>query len=373
MNNIIGNTPYRNIQNKKYIDSTAEYIGKLADFLEKEQIPYSGRISEYKSTITVSGEENFKRASEILDRIKSENPRRFIGNTQYKYIKDKRIIPIDADIVDKIAARLDSEHIMYSGIVEGEKGRITVSGSEIEALVKGYIEQERNGYAKVSFEISLTSDAFDEIYYLSDKSGNAYYDTDGVVPTFNHVDDAAEYAKAHNISISTDEAQINQWREIERADKIRHDNAKLVTSFPRMGNDYPDHFTYNSDGNSFEWIYYNPDGNFGEGEFVQKNIYEQDIIAAYNAKITSPDEATGRNEFIYSLFSSCEETVISSDTEAFTAMAKEYINKPTGTIELYGIVENGTNISSIDMLISALEENCPAVQKVNSLMLNPMY
>lgn len=42
-------------------------------------------------------------------------------------------------------------------------------------------------------------------------------------------------------------------------------------------------------------------------------------------------------------------------------MAKEYINKPTGTIELYGIVENGTNISSIDMLISALEENCPAV------------
>jgi hypothetical protein len=45
MNNIIGNTPYRNIQNKKYIDSTAEYIGKLADFLDKEQIPYSGRIS----------------------------------------------------------------------------------------------------------------------------------------------------------------------------------------------------------------------------------------------------------------------------------------------------------------------------------------
>lgn len=60
MNNIIGNTPYRNIQNKKYIDSTAEYIGKLADFLDKEQIPYSGRISEYKSTITVSGDENFK-------------------------------------------------------------------------------------------------------------------------------------------------------------------------------------------------------------------------------------------------------------------------------------------------------------------------
>lgn len=57
MNNIIGNTPYRNIQNKKYIDSTAEYIGKLADFLDKEQIPYSGRISEYKSTITVSGKE----------------------------------------------------------------------------------------------------------------------------------------------------------------------------------------------------------------------------------------------------------------------------------------------------------------------------
>lgn len=362
MNNIIGNTPYRNIQNKKYIDSTAEYIGKLADFLDKEQIPYSGRINEYKSTITVSGEENFKRASEILDRIKAENPRRFIGNTQYKYIRDKRIISMDADVVDKIAARLDSEHIMYSGIVEGEKGRITVSGSEIEALVKGYIEQERNGYAKVSFEISLTSDAFDEIYYLSDKSGNAYYDADGVVPTFNHVDDAAEYAKAHNISISTDEAQINQWREIERADKIRHDNAELVTLFPRMGNDYPDHFTYNSDGNSFEWIYYNPDGNFGEGEFVCKAIYEQDIIAAYNAKISAADETTGRNEFIYSLFNSCEEYIISSDTEAFTSAARNYINKPENTLEFYGIAENSSNIIDVDRLISALEEKSPAVR-----------
>lgn len=361
MNNIIGNTPYRNIQNKKYIDSTAEYIGKLADFLDKEQIPYSGRISEYKSTITVSGDENFKRASEILDKIKAENPRRFIGNTQYKYIRDKRIISMDADVVDKIAARLDSEHIMYSGIVEGEKGRITVGGSELEALVKGYIELERNGNAEIAYEIALTSDAYDDIYYICDQNGNAYYDEDGFAPTFNHVDDAEHYAQIHNIPITVDETLMNHWREIEHTDKIRHDNSELVAAFPKSGEEYPDHFLYNAEGKSFQWIYYNPDGNFGEGEFVQKNIYEQDIIAAYNAKITSPDEATGRNEFIYSLFSSCEETVISSDTEAFTAIAKEYINKPTGTIELYGIVENGTNISSIDMLISALEENCPAV------------
>lgn len=361
MNNIIGNTPYRNIQNKKYIDSTAEYIGKLADFLDKEQIPYSGRISDYKSTITVSGDENFKRASEILDKIKAENPRRFIGNTQYKYIRDKRIIPMDADVIDKIAARLDSEHIMYSGIVEGKKGRITVGGSEIEALVKGYIELERNGNAEIAYEIAITSDAYDDIYYICDQNGNAYYDEDGFAPTFNHVDDAERYAQIHHIPITVDETLMNHWREIEHTDKIRHDNSELVAAFPKSGEEYPDHFLYNAEGKSFQWIYYNPDGNFGEGEFVQKNIYGQDIIAAYNAKLTSPDEATGRNEFIYSLFSSCEETVISSDTEAFTAMAKEYINKPTGTIELYGIVENGTNISSIDMLISALEENCPAV------------
>ncbi len=350
MNNIIGNTPYRNIQNKKYIDNTAEYIGKLADFLDKAQIPYSGRISEYKSTITVSGDENFKRASEILERIKAENPRRFIGNTQYKYIRDKRIIPMDADVIDKIAARLDSEHIMYSGIVEGKKGRITVGGSEIEALVKGYIELERNGNAEIAYEIALTSDAFDDIYYICDQNGNAYYDEDGFAPTFNHVDDAERYAQIHHIPITVDETLMNHWREIEHTDKIRHDNSELVAAFPKSGEEYPDHFLYNAEGKSFQWIYYNPDGNFGEGEFVQKNIYEQDIIAAYNAKLTSPDEATGRNEFIYSLFSSCEETVISSDTEAFTAMAKEYINKPTGTIELYGIVENGSNISSIDML-----------------------
>lgn len=362
MNNIIGNTPYRNIQNKKYIDSTAEYIGKLADFLDKEQIPYSGRISEYKSTITVSGDENFKRASEILDKIKAENPRRFIGNTQYKYIRDKRIISMDADVVDKIAARLDSEHIMYSGIVEGKKGRITVGGSELEALVKGYIELERNGNAEIAYEIALTSDAYDDIYYICDQNGNAYYDEDGFAPTFNHVDDAERYAQIHHISITVDETLMNHWREIEHTDKIRHDNSELVAFFPKSGEEYPDHFLYNAEGKSFQWIYYNPDGNFGEGEFVQKNIYEQDIIAAYNAKITSPDEATGRNEFIYSLFSSCEEYIISSDTEAFTSAARNYINKPENTLEFYGIAENSSNITAVDRLISALEEKSSAVR-----------
>ena len=362
MNNIIGNTPYRNIQNKQYIDSSAEYISKLAERLQNENIPFSGRISEYKSTITVSGEDNLKKARKILNDIISENPRRYIGNTQYKYIRDKHIIPVEAEIIDKIADRLNAEHIMYSGIVEGEKGRLTVSGAEIEALVKGYIEQEKSSTAAVTYEISLTSDAFEDIYYICDENGNAYYDKDGAIPTFNHVDEAEKYSKANNIPLTNDEELLNHWREIEHIDKIRHDNSKLVSMFKANGENYPDHFTYNASGNSFEWLYYNPDGNFGEGEFIRKTIYEQDIVAAYNARISAADENSGRNEFIYSLFSSCEEIVISSDTEEFTTVANEYINKSETTLELYGIAENSSNIAAVDRLISALEEKCPAVR-----------
>ncbi len=362
MNNIIGNTPYRNIQNKQYIDSSAEYISKLAERLQNENIPFSGRISEYKSTITVSGEDNLKKARKILNDIISENPRRYIGNTQYKYIRDKHIIPVEADIIDKIADRLNAEHIMYSGIVEGDKGRLTVSGAEIEALVKGYIEQEKSSTAAVTYEISLTSDAFEDIYYICDENGNAYYDKDGAIPTFNHVDEAEKYSKANNIPLTNDEELLNHWREIEHIDKIRHDNSKLVSMFKANGENYPDHFTYNASGNSFEWLYYNPDGNFGEGEFIRKTIYEQDIVAAYNARISAADENSGRNEFIYSLFSSCEEIVISSDTEEFTTVANEYINKSETTLELYGIAENSSNIAAVDRLISALEEKCPAVR-----------
>ncbi|MGN1135149.1 MAG: DUF3848 domain-containing protein, partial [Oscillospiraceae bacterium] len=362
MNNIIGNTPYRNIQNKQYIDSSAEYISKLAERLQNENISFSGRISEYKSTITVSGEDNLKKARKILNDIISENPRRYIGNTLYKYIRDKHIIPVEADIIDKIADRLNAEHIMYSGIVEGDKGRLTVSGAEIEALVKGYIEQEKNSTAAVTYEISLTSDAFEDIYYICDENGNAYYDKDGAIPTFNHVDEAEKYSKANNIPLTNDEELLNHWREIEHIDKIRHDNSELVSMFKVNGGNYPDHFTYNASGNSFEWLYYNPDGNFGEGEFIRKTIYEQDIVAAYNARISAADENSGRNEFIYSLFSSCEEIVISSDTEEFTTVANEYINKSETTLELYGIAENSSNIAAVDRLISALEEKCYAVR-----------
>lgn len=72
MNEIIGNVNYRYIPNKSYIDDTEENIRKLADELTKRNISFSGRINDYKATVTVS-EADREKALEIMNEIKSKN------------------------------------------------------------------------------------------------------------------------------------------------------------------------------------------------------------------------------------------------------------------------------------------------------------
>ena len=76
--------------------------------LEAANIPHSATISEYRSIVTVNKADSVT-AEKIAENAAKAFPasaRTILGNTEYKYIRDKKYIDTDADTARKIAARL---------------------------------------------------------------------------------------------------------------------------------------------------------------------------------------------------------------------------------------------------------------------------
>lgn len=69
INNIIGNTPYKNIKNKNYHKYDKDLALKIAQQLEKQNIDFSGRIYGKLTTITVD-KSNAKLIEEIAENIR---------------------------------------------------------------------------------------------------------------------------------------------------------------------------------------------------------------------------------------------------------------------------------------------------------------
>lgn len=114
--------------------------------LEAADIPYSATVSEYRSIVTVNKADS-SRAEEIAKKYASERSDRgtVIGNTEYKYIRDKKYIDTDADTARKIAALLSGNaNNKFSGIIRGEKATITVSGDKNAAAVRAMVDNIKN-------------------------------------------------------------------------------------------------------------------------------------------------------------------------------------------------------------------------------------
>lgn len=97
-NQIIGNTEYNAIKEKAYINGTQENLMRLAAELDKSGISYSGRISDYRSAITVEAADR-ARTLEIMKGIlnaakenvpEDNSEKNIIGNAEYRYISNKR-------------------------------------------------------------------------------------------------------------------------------------------------------------------------------------------------------------------------------------------------------------------------------------------
>lgn len=409
---------FLNVDNQ---DNAALLITKLKD----ANISFSATLGN-RNTITLSGNDDLNRAKSLYDEIlKAQSATKtIIGNTAYKYLSDKKYIRTDAETAKELNRMFAGDNnIKFSGVVQGNNATITVSGNKDIDIIKrlisniknrdlfedianagftrlpddenGFIVYQNNTTGEVcgfdgadmlrdmfndiyneffhrtEYRIELTTDAFDDMYYISaadsitGEEKDPYYDDNNFMPTFEKLDEAIEYCNEHNIIFKNAE-QFDEWRSYEEEKNnniIAAANKELISKFPTQNGLYPDHISYNEADNSFVWTYFNIDGDNGNGEFVEKNISEQDIYAAYMERTHTDNEADGRNAFIDYIFEHCNESVIDTHSEAFKSYADSYINKPEAVNEYYGIGVDSSNVEDMNAFIKLLTENCPAISK----------
>lgn len=353
--------------------------------------------------------------------------RTILGNTEFKYIRDKKYIDTDADTARKIAALLSGNtNNKFSGIIRGEKATITVSGEKNAAAVRAMVENFKNldllealrerGYERTADTngfvnirniqtgetcgfngMAAVRDMFDnpeneffyplsyriayrenpangDYYYYVQKynsadksSAKAYRDENNKPAIFKSIDEALSYTAKNGIKITNIDEEIANWREVDREredNSIIEENRKLIENFPIIRDCYIDLISYNSNTDTFSWVYFNPDGDNGSGKFVDKTVTKEDIFAAYSLRISAENEEQGRNCFIAYLNENCKEDVIPIHSGYFADYADDYINYSSRNFDYYfGISENAAPIMSVDNFISSLETNCEEVKK----------
>ena len=346
-NQIIGNTEYNSIKEKAYINGTQENIMQLAAELDKAGINYSGRVSDYRSAITVEAADRAKTLEimkGVLNAAKEKTPaenaeKNIIGNAEYRYISNKRYIRGETEAMLRTADRLTAENISFSGRINGDTVTITVSGDETQELVKRYFAEEKNRIENVqsAYFLALSSDTFEDGYYFSEVNTATgeeiapYRSSFGDISMFVSVDSAVRYAEGAGVTLSNTDEQLNEWRRIEaeaEAEKDRQLNLsrsrEIIKLLPMTEKDeYEEHFVFRD--NAIDWIYFNPDGANGEGQFVQTSLYADDLIAAYNARSDTENyNRLGQSAFIETIQNG-RQTVVNADTEEFERLADIFI------------------------------------------------
>ena len=198
----------------------------------------------------------------------------------------------------------------------------------------------------------IVSDEDNMDYYISEydpETGEevaVYLDDDGKCPTFANVNDAIAYADGHDIGYTNTTGQLMEWGnndEERAADREMHErNIIIQTRFPHVDNLYPNDILYNPDSKAFSWVYFNEEGDGGDGEFIDITITEDDVLAAYNS-----------DNFLEYIYRNCKQNVIDTHSGYFEDYAKSYINPHEGVVRRY----------QEPTIQAYLEEHTPAVQK----------
>lgn len=386
-NQIIGNTEYNSIKEKAYINGTQENLMRLAAELDKSGISYSGRISDYRSAITVEAADR-ARTLEIMKGIlnaakenvpEDNSEKNIIGNAEYRYISNKRYVRGETEAMLRTADRLTAENISFSGRIKGDTVTLTVSGDEMQELVKRYFAEEKNRIENVqsAYFLALSSDTFEDGYYISEVNATTgeevapYRSSFGDISMFVSVDSAVRYAKDTGITLSNTDEQLSEWRRTEaeaEAEKERQLNLsrsrEIIKRLPMTSeNNYEEHFVLRE--NSIDWIYFNPDGANGEGQFVQTSLYADDLIAAYNARSSTEDyRKYGQSEFV-EIIQNGNQTVINADTEEFERLADTFIKSRSNenVIVSAPIVSGNGYDNNFERNINLLENHFEDVRK----------
>lgn len=198
-NNIIGNTPYKDIENKAYLKIQTSNLPMVEKYLEGAKISYSGRKTGKTTTITIDGKDylqlcNYLNTIGMANNTSKNAPQKeaksnIIGNTEYKNIPDKFFIRMSAEKAQEIAAVLEKSGLPFSGRIDGDKATITINKADKETYKQlimppeEKLQEHRNEVEKAVSELDRAENAAEiakdqlatveqEIYEVMDENGD---------------------------------------------------------------------------------------------------------------------------------------------------------------------------------------------------------
>ena len=169
--NIIGNTEYRYISQKNYLNEDRETVLKMAELANKANIQFSARIyPNGKATMTVS-QADFPKIREIQDTVREmrqpmmqqsrQATQKIIGNKPYREICNRHffISPLTPEKYHKIEPKLFEKNAEFSGLIRDNKVMFTVEQEQAEqfhAILRQTIceNQIRENLQKMGFDDS---------------------------------------------------------------------------------------------------------------------------------------------------------------------------------------------------------------------------
>ena len=336
---IIGNTAYKDLPpaDRRYINTDAETALQVANILSGDgKMKFSGRVNGSNATLTVVGDNNAAFVRRIIDNIQNMDLVNELREKGYERIADT------------------NGFVNIRNMQTGE----TAGFENLKEARNMFLDPDNEFFHHTAMRIEentffrIVSDEPNMDYYISEydpETGEevaVYLDDEGKCPTFANVNDAIAYADGHDISYTNTTGQLMEWGnndEERAADREMHEkNIIIQTRFPHEDNLYPNDILYNPDSKAFSWVYFNEEGDGGDGEFIDITITEDDVLAAYNS-----------DSFLEYIYRNCKQNVIDTHSGYFEDYATAYINPNEGVVRRYQ-----------ELTVQAcLEEHTPAVQK----------
>lgn len=163
--------------NKTIIPVQSKDVPNLISLMDKVGLNYYGYSQDNLSKIAIntSDLDTFRKivGDRIADSIHYQQPKvpyappekNIIGNSEYRYIPNKKYFQADTDTILKMAEIMEHNGIKFSGRIYGEKSKLTVSSNDLSKLSE--IENDVNEMRKGSI-LSFSSDyavQVDKIFY----------------------------------------------------------------------------------------------------------------------------------------------------------------------------------------------------------------
>ena len=318
---IIGNTAYKDLPpaDRRYINTDAETALQVANILSGDgKMKFSGRVNGSNATLTVVGDNNAAFVRRIIDNIQNMDLVNELREKGYERTADT------------------NGFVNIRNMQTGE----TAGFESLKEARNMFLDPDNEFFHPTEMRIEentffrIVSDEDNMDYYISEydpETGDevaVYLDDEGKCSTFENVGDAINYADSHNIDYTNTNEQLDHWKfndEERAADRKMYErNIMVQTRFPHEDNLYPNDILYNPDSKAFSWVYFNEEGDGGDGEFIDITITEDDVLAAYNA-----------DNFLGYIYQNCKQNVIDTHSGCFEDYATAYINPSNNVVRRY--------------------------------------